>query len=518
MATTSAVQTGWLKWAIAFTVSLAAMLETVDTSIVNVALTDMQAGVGATVSQIGWVVTGYAIGNVIMIPLSAWLGDTFGKKRYFVFSMLGFTLASAACGAATNLTTLIVARVIQGLLGGGLLAKAQTFLFETFPPEEHGMAQAMFGVGVITGPAIGPTLGGFLADDLSWRWVFYVNLPIGALAVLASTLFLPVDRAKSANATHKVDWWGISLLIIMLGSFQTFLEQGEQNDWFESASIRGLAIAAAIGFGLFVWRELTTPKPAVDLRTLRHRSLAAGSLYMMVLGLGLYGLLFAVPIFTQSVLGFNAQRTGLLLMPGALMSALMMPIMGKLNRFDPRILIGLGSIILSCTCFALARINIDTGTPELFWPLLLRGLGTTMMFLPLSLATLSRLPPADLASGSGFFNLTRQLGGSIGIALLTTVLDRREAFHRAILAGDLSLYSPATQQRLDTLTATLQQRGIDPTTAHQQALALLDQTLSTQAAILSFADLFRGVGLLFLAAIPLLFLLGKSGTTKPSLH
>lgn len=510
-------QTGYiqgpLKWAIALTASLGAILEVIDTSIVNVALTDIQATLGATVSEVGWVVTGYAIANVVLIPLSAWLGDVFGKKTYFVFSMAGFTLASVLCGFAVNLPMLVIARILQGLFGGGLLAKAQTILFETFPPAEQGFAQAVFGVGVIAGPAIGPTLGGYLTDTLGWRWIFFINLPIGIIAVAMAIAFLQPDLPQRQQSQRRVDWLGIGLLVIAVGSLQAFLEEGEQDDWFNSGLITTLAILGTIGLGLFIWRELSTKSPAVDLRVLRHRSLAAGSLYSGILGMGLYGALFAVPLFTQGVLKFTATQTGWLLAPGALASAIVMVILGKIStKVDARILIGMGAIGTSLVMFQLAQITPQTGTGDLFLPLIWRGAATVLMFLPLSLATLGSLPKADIAAGSGFYNLTRQLGGSIGIAVLTTLLAQREAFHKAILLTKLTPYDPTTNQRLDTLTGVFQNGGADAATAHQQALMSLEQLVNTQAAILSYADCFRFVGVVFLCSLPLLLFLGKGGT------
>lgn len=507
-------QRGYLKWIIAFTASLGALLEVLDTSIVNVALTSMQSSFGATISQIGWVVTGYAIANVIIIPLTAWLGDRFGKKRYFIFSLAGFTIASMACGFSSSLEMLVVARVIQGLLGGGLLAKGQSILFETFPPAEQGVAQAVFGVSMISGPAIGPTLGGYLTDALNWRWIFFVNLPVGILAVVMAILFLPADREQPAHLP-KVDWWGIGLLAVALGSLQTFLEEGESNAWFESGFVVAMAIAAAIGLALFSWRELSTRHPAVDLRVLRYRSLAAGSLFSMVVGVGLYGTLFVIPIYAQSVLQFTAMQTGLLLLPGALTSAISILSLGRVSsKVDARLMIAVGSILTALVMFNLATINPGTGSDTLFWPLVFRGAAIVLMFLPLTLATLSPLPKADIPAGTGFYNLTRQLGGSIGIAVLSTILDRRQTFHRAILAEKVSLYNEQTRARLQALQGTMQSHGADPTTAHQQALGLLDQTVTLQATLLAYEDLFRIVGWVFICAVPLVFLLGK-GMSKP---
>jgi DHA2 family multidrug resistance protein len=512
---------GPLKWAIALTASLGAILEVIDTSIVNVALTDMQATLGATVTEIGWVVTGYAIANVVLIPLSAWLGDFFGKKTYFVFSLIGFTAASVLCGFSINLPMLIAARILQGLFGGGLLAKAQAILFETFPPSEQGMAQSVFGVGVIAGPAIGPTLGGYLTDTLGWEWIFFINLPIGIVAVIMAIAFLRPDSTQRPRGHQRVDWTGIVLLCIGVGSLQTFLEEGEKEDWFASSFIVTLAIAAVVGLILFVWRELNTKAPAVDLRVLRHRSLAAGSLYSGILGMGLYGALFVVPLFTQSILGFSATQTGFLLAPGALASAIVMILLGKISsKVDARILVGLGAGGTTAVMFSLANITPQSGTEDLFWPLIWRGAATVLMFLPLSLATLGSIPKEDVSAGSGFYNLTRQLGGSIGIAILTTLLAQREAFHRAILLAKLTPYDPETNQRLNALTSSFQSRGSDAATAHQQAIASLSQLVSTQAAVLSYADIFRFVGIVFLCSLPLLLFLGKGGASAkaPAAH
>ncbi|MBR8832415.1 MAG: DHA2 family efflux MFS transporter permease subunit [Chlorogloea purpurea SAG 13.99] len=500
--------TGPLKWGIAITAALGAILEVIDTSIVNVALTDIQASLGATISEVGWVVTGYAIANVVLIPLSAWLGDYFGRKAYFIFSLVGFTIASILCGFAVNLPMLVISRIIQGLCGGGLLAKAQSILFETFPPSEQGVAQAVFGVGVIAGPAIGPTLGGYLTDGLGWRWIFFINLPFGILAVAMAWFFLPKDKKQGLK--NAVDWWGIILLTLSVGSLQTVLEEGEKDDWFSSGFIVSLSIISVVGLILFVWWELRVKHPAVELRTLRYQSLWAGSIYSGILGMGLYGTLFVVPIFAQTILGFSATQTGLLLAPGALSSAVVMIILGKIaGRFDVRFIISLGVAGTVAVMWQLSNLTPQSGTEDLFWPLLWRGGVTVMMFLPLSLATLGGLPKSEISNGSGFYNLTRQLGGSFGIAFLTTVLQQREAFHLAILAAKITNYDSVTQERIYGLTQLFISKGSDPTTAHQQALAAIQQTIYTQAAVLSFADIFRIVGVIFICSLPLLFFLSK---------
>lgn len=499
-----------LKWLIALTASLGALLEVIDTSIVNVAMPQIQGNLGATLSEAGWVSTGYACANVVIIPLTAWLSNRFGRKNYLLFSLVGFTLASMLCGLSTSLTMLVIARVLQGLAGGGLLAKAQSILFESFPREEQGAAQAMFGIGVIAGPAFGPVLGGYLTDTLGWRWIFFINLPVGILAVLMAVVFLPSDDPEEISR-DPVDWWGIGLLAVGLACFQTMLEEGHQEDWFSSDFIVTVTIVAAVSMALFVWRELTTESPAVDLRVLKHRSLAAGSVYSLVLGMGLYGVIFAIPIFVQSNLHFTAMQSGLLQMPGALASAITMIIVGRrlVGRFDARLLVAVGALTMTSSAFILSHINPNTGTHSLFWPLIIRGIGTVFMFLPLSLATLGNLPQDKVAAGSGFYNLTRQLGSSIGIAIITTVLAQREAIHRSILVEKVTAFQPATQVRIDQLQSAFAQASSDPVGAQQQAYSVLDRIIDGQSALLSFADVFWYVALAFVASLPLLLLLSK---------
>ena len=378
------------QWAVVITVSIGAMLEVIDVSICNVALPHIQANLGATLAEVGWVVTGYAMASVVMIPLSEWLSERFGQRSYFVFCLAGFTGASVLCGLAPNLPALVLARIAQGLLGGGLLPKAQAILFQAVPRQWQGMAQGLFGVVVLAGPAIGPTLGGFLTDGPGWRWIFFINLPFGILTVLMALAFLPPDRDRTwgdeqgrplrpEGQQRRVDWTGIALLAAGLGSLQVVLEQGHQYDWLDNGGIRLLTLLAAAALPAFVWWELRCRAPAVDLRVLRHRSLAAGSLFSLVLGMGLYGTVFVVPIFAQTVLQYTATQTGLLMLPGALASALTMAVLGRnARRFDPRHLIVLGAVAMVVTMLQLAALGPDTGEHSLFWPLIFRGVTTVV--------------------------------------------------------------------------------------------------------------------------------------------
>lgn len=498
------------RWWIAVAVALGALMEIIDTSIVNVALVNIQASLGATLTQVSWVVSGYAIANVVILPLSAWIGDRMGRKRYFLVSLVGFTLASVLCGMSTNLSMLIIARVLQGITGGGLLAKAQAILFETFPREEQPKAQAFFGAIVIAGPTIGPTLGGYIVSNIDWRWIFFINIPIGIGAFFLASLVLPADESKSTKG-EPIDWLSILLLGVGLGCLQALLEEGQSEDWFESSFVVNLTVCAALGLTLFVWRSLASKHPVVDLRVLRYPSLWAGSLLSIVLGVALYGTLFSIPIFAQTVLNYTSQQTGILLLPGALAAAVAMPFVARLNRrVDPRLLLIVGSITLCVSVSWLSHITVQTGSGDLFWPLIVRAVGTSMMFMPLTLSTLGPIPRQRIAAATGLFNLTRQLGGSIGVALLATFLSSRQAFHGAMLGEQLGRGDPLVTERIRLLTQAFVGKGFDLSAAHDKAVALLDSSVRLQAAVLSFSDTFLVTVALVIATIPLVFVLGRA--------
>jgi DHA2 family multidrug resistance protein len=496
------------KWAVAAAVATGALLEVIDTSIVNVALTEIQSAVGATLTQVSWVVSSYAVANVIVLPLSPWLGERIGKKRYFVFSMIGFIVASMLCGVSTNLSMLIFARVLQGLAGGGLLAKAQAILFETFPREEQAMAQGFFGAIAIAGPVCGPTLGGFITTHSSWRWIFFVNVPIGIAAVLLCLSALPRDKPRGPS--ESIDWTAIGLLALGLGSLQTFLEEGNSEGWFDSRRILVLGGLASVALFTFVLRVLDSEHPVVDLRVLRYRSLWAGSLLSIVVGIALYGALFAVPVFAQSIMRYTAEQTGLLLLPGAITSAFTMVLASRLvRRFDARLVLALGGLTLVISLQWIARLTTATSDSQLFWPLVIRAVGSGLMFLPLNLASLSPIPREEVAKATGFFNLTRLLGGSLGVALMSTILDRRLAFHRSVLVSHLVDGDPKTSERIAMLTHAFTSRGMGEQVAHTQALAALDGSVMRQASVLSFNDTFFVTAVLVLLILPLALLLGK---------
>ena len=503
------LERGTLKWIITLSASLGAILEVIDTSITNVALPDIRGNLGATLSEAGWVSTAYACANVVIIPLSAWLGNRFGRKNYFVFSLVGFTVSSVLCGLSPNLGFLIAARILQGIAGGGLLAKAQSVVFESFAPGERGAAQAIFGLGVIAGPALGPVMGGWLTDHMGWRWIFFINIPFGILAVSMCTTFFPADEPEKLDRTGHVDWTGIALLAIGLASFQTMLEEGQQDDWFSSHFIATMGFLAFAGLVTFVWWELKVDNPAVDLRVLRHRSMIGGSLYSAILGMGIYGIMFAIPVFVQDYLHYTATQSGVLQVPGAIASAVTMILYGKLlSKYDPRLMIGIGALMTTATGVLLMGLNPDTGVQTIFWPLILRAVGSVMMFIPLSLATLGPLPKNEIAAGSGIYSLTRQMGSSIGIALITTMVTRRMAAHRAVLVSHITDYRQPVLDRLHSMTAGFSAMNGDPVAAQHRALGIIDQIVNGQSALIAYSDIFSYVAAAFVVSLPLLLLLG----------
>lgn len=491
-------------------VMLATLLEIIDTSIVNVALPEMMGNLGATLDEVGWVVTGYILSNVVVVPMTGWLAARFGRRRYFVASILFFTAASVACGLATSLPALVLFRVLQGIGGGALLATSQTIMVESFPAAQIGIAQAIFGVGVMIGPSLGPTLGGWITDQWSWRWIFFINLPLGLLAAgLCLAVLKDPPHVRAARAPT-VDWTGIVLLTLGVGSLQTVLERGHRLDWLASGEVRALALLAISSIVLFVRHELRAEHPVVDLRVLRHRSLAVGCTYGTVLGLGLYGSIFLLPVYTQSLLRWSAWESGLAILPSTLATALTMGFAGRLARsVGPAPIFVAGSVVFLLGIAGMTTWTLQSGHDTLFWPQVARGLGLGAMFVPLSVATLGGVPTRDIAQAAGLYSLFRQLGGSAGVALLATLLDHRGAIHRAYLSDHVSLLDGPTWERVSRMTAGLAQRGLDAWTARESTWKALDGILDREAAMLAFSDCYRFVLILFAVCLPLAFLLRK---------
>ena len=505
---------GLRGWLMLIGVMLALVLEILDSSIVNVALPSMMGNLGATVDEISWVVTSYIIANVIVIPMTSWLAGRFGRRQYFTGSILVFTAASFLCGLAHTLPELVVFRVIQGLGGGALMSTSQSIMMETFPPQRQGSGQALFGMGATLGPSLGPTLGGWITNQWSWPWIFYVNIPLGIIAAVLCWSYLP--EPKFARRAEGVDWTGIALLVIGVGALQTFLERGNKLDWFESDWIRVLAATAGVSLVAFVWHELRVEHPVVDLRVFRHRALAVGCVYGAVMGVGLYGSVFLFPLFTQQVLRWSSWQSGIAIAPSSLATALVMPIAGRIVwRSGPAPLFACGILIFVPTLWAMSHWTLQSGTTDLFWPQIFRGVALGLMFVPLSLATLRGLPPQDMLQGAGLYNLFRQTGGSMGIAILATLVDHRTTLHHAYLSESVSLFNVATQQRLQSLAGGLAARGLDPSSALAAAKQAIDGIVSQQSAVLAFRDCYWVILLLFLLLAPLVPLLRRPNVPAP---
>ena len=434
-------ETGFKKWIITITVIVASLLELIDTTIVNVSLPQIQGNLGATLTDAAWVVTGYSVANVIILPMSGWLGSFFGRKNYFLTSIIIFTIASFLCGNAHSLDELVAFRILQGVAGGGLISTAQSILLDTWPRDQVGTATALFGLGAIVGPTIGPTIGGWITDHFSWPWIFYVNLPVGALAAVGTYIFVkPTERD---GRDKPIDWWGIALLAIAVGSLQVILEKGEDEDWFSTTYIIVLTVMAVFGLLLFIWRELSTENPIVNFSIMRHRSFSVGMLTSFVLGVGLYGSTFVFPVFTQSLLGFSAQQNGEVLFPGGLFTIIIIPFVGSaLNKGMPaQLLAAAGMILFFIFSYMLSKSTLGMGFGDFFWPLALRGIAIALLFVPLTTLAIGSLRGAEIGQGAGLNNMMRQLGGSFGIAGLTTLIHIRQSVHRNSLLTYINPYN-----------------------------------------------------------------------------
>ncbi|MGA9212839.1 DHA2 family efflux MFS transporter permease subunit [Kaistella sp.] len=511
----SLVEYGARRVIITLTAILCALLEIVDSTIVNVALNDMKGNLGATLSEVGWVITAYAIGNVIIVPMTSWLSQQFGRRNYFAASIVIFTIFSFLCGNATSIWELVFFRLMQGIGGGALLVTSQTIITESYPLAKRSMAQAIYGLGVIIGPTLGPPLGGYIVDNFSWPYIFYINIPIGIAATLLTLQFIRSPKFSEKRKAKDVDWLGIGLLAAFVGSLQYILEKGHEDDWFDSKVIIVLTVVAVIGFILFLWRELTFRYPIVELRVLKNGNLRIGTIMSFILGFGLYGSTFIVPLYTQSIMGWTALESGALMIPAALTTAVMMPIIGRLltRGVKQQILVSLGLLLFFVYSFwGYNIITPDTGKSDFFWMLIVRGAGLGLLFIPITSLALSTLKGQEIGQGASFTGMMRQLGGSFGIAAITTFISNQTSIHKAALSSHLDANSFDVQQRIAGLKAMFQAKGLTPDVALQSAYKLLDLSVLKQATVLSYMDVFLYLGILFLICIPfVLFVKERKG-------
>lgn len=516
----SLVEYGSRRVIITITAIFCALLEIVDTTIVNVALNDMRGNLGATLTEVGWVITAYAIGNVIIVPMTSWLSQQFGRRNYFAASIIIFTVFSFLCGNATNIWELVAFRFAQGLGGGALLVTSQTIITESYPPEKRGMAQAIYGLGVIIGPTLGPPLGGYIIDHFSWPYIFYINIPIGIIAALLTLQFVRSPKYAEKSVSKDIDWLGIALLAIAVGSLQYVLEKGHDDDWFNSSTILVLGVMAVFGLFFFIWREMSFRKPIVELRVLRNGNLRVGTILSFILGFGLYGSTFIIPLYTQSTLGWTAQQSGMLMIPAALTTAFMMPLIGMLLQkgVPQQYLVAAGMLLFFVFCFwGYKIITPSTSEDAFFWMLIVRGVGMGLLFIPITTLSLSTLKGQQIGQGAAFTGMMRQLGGSFGVAVITTFLSRQNMVHRNNLVSQLNVYDPDVQQRVAGLQHNFMAKGMPANTALNAGYKSIDYIVSKQAAVLSYMDAFLYLGIMFLVCVPFVLMVKGSKNKKVDL-
>lgn len=487
----------------------AAIMELIDTSIVNVALSHMSGNLGATLEDTSWVITAYAIANVIIIPITGFLAGKLGRRNYYIGSIIAFTFFSLMCGQATNIWMLVVFRFLQGIGGGALLSVSQVIIFEQFPKEKQNVASALFGVGVFIGPTIGPTLGGYITEFYSWPWIFYINVPIGI--IVASVCFILLKEPDATPPPKRIDWNGILLLAIGVSALQTVLERGETDDWFEAPYITWLSVIATFSITLFVWWELRVKEPVVNLRVLKSRNLSIAAILTFVSGMGIFSSVFLTPVFAQRLLNFTPLQTGMLLLPGACLAIGGLIISARLLQrgISPVVLIVSGMGLFILFSWQMSSLNQDASAATITTALVWRGVGLALVTVPLTTLAVSSLAPADIPQGAALNNMMRQLGGSFGIAMVNTYLANRKAQHRYDLVSNLHTDNPAVANRLNGYARFFVSKGATLSDAKHQALGLLDNSVVKQSTLLSFSDAFLLVGLIFLGALPLLLMASR---------
>ncbi|MCM0082292.1 DHA2 family efflux MFS transporter permease subunit [Geomonas sp. Red32] len=497
------------KWLIALAVMLPALMEVIDTSVANVALPNMQGSLNAGTDEITWVLTSYMVSNAVVLPITGWLSRMFGRKRFLITCVILFTLSSLLCGAAPNLATLIFFRIVQGAAGGALIPISQAILLESFPHSEQGMANAIFGIGVMFGPIIGPALGGWITDNMTWRWIFYVNIPVG-IAALAMVGRFVTDPPHVTRGKATIDYWGLTFLTLGIGSLQIILDKGQQDDWFNSPFIVIFTVVSVVSLLLTVWVELRHPHPIVNLRLFKNVSFLAGNLVMFMIGFGLYGSLMVIPLFLQTLMGYTATQAGLVLAPGGVATLLLMPLVGAgLSKVDGRKIVFAGLVISAWSMFIWRGFPLATAYGDFLWPRIVAGVGLSMLFVPLTTLTLGGMKPEQMGDATGLYSLLRNIGGSVGIAATSTLLARYNQMHQNLLVSRLNPFNPVYQEKVFSISQGYAARGVGPADAQQLGVSSVYRLLQQQAAILSYNRVFWILGLGFLAVIPFLLLLKK---------
>jgi DHA2 family multidrug resistance protein len=498
-------------WIVALSVMFATFMEVLDTTVVNVSLPHIAGSLSASIDEATWALTSYLVANAIILPMTGWLASMFGRKRLLMLSVVGFTASSFLCGLAPTLGMLIVFRILQGATGGCLQPLSQAVLLEAFPPHDRGKAMGFWGLGIVVAPILGPVFGGWLTDNYSWRWVFYINIPVGIASIAMTKLFI-FDPPYLRSESRKIDYWGIGMLAVGIGALQFVLDKGQEEDWFASHTITTLTIVAAVTLTALIIHELTTENPIVDLRVFKARSYAVGVFLMTVLGFVLYGSLVLLPIMLQTLLGYPSLQAGIAMAPRGIGSFFMMPLTGLMTgRFDARKLLTVGLIIGGLTLLWLSRLNLQAGYWDIFWPQLVQGAGMSLLFVPLTTVSMDPIPRERMGNATSLFNLMRNIGGSIGIATTGTMLARQQQATTAMLVRNVTPYDASSQSMLAQMQGAFMTAGADAATAASRAYAAVFGMVQKQAAMVSFVGIFQLLGITFLVLTPLVLLMKRPG-------
>jgi len=496
-------------WIIATAVMLSTFMEVLDTTVVNVSLPHIAGSLSATIDESTWTLTSYLVSNAIILPMTGWLSNFFGRKRMLMMSVGGFTAASFLCGLAPSLPFLIFFRVIQGACGGGLQPISQAILLESFPAKDRGKAMGFWGLGIVVAPMVGPVLGGWLTDSYSWRWVFYINVPVGIASLILTRLVL-FDPPYIRRTSKGVDYWGIGMLAVWVAALQILLDKGQEKDWFGTSWITAMAVIGIMVLAAFILYELRAKEPVVNLRVFKNRTYTTGACLMAVLGLGLYGSTVLIPLVLQTLLGYPAYQAGIAMAPRGLGAFIAMPAVGLLlARFDARKMLTLGMIVCGATLLEFSRLSLDAGFWNYFWPLLIMGLSLGLMFVPLTTITMDPIPKESMGNATSLFNLVRNLGGSIGIAAMSTLQIRRQQMDINVLGAHVNPYSPTAVQMLRSLEQFFASRGADPALASHRAQAAVFGIVRQQASMLAYDYVFVVLGAMFLGMVPFVLLMKR---------
>jgi DHA2 family multidrug resistance protein len=503
------------RWIVSISVVFATFMEVLDTTVVNVSLPHIGGTMSATVEEATWVLTSYLVANAIILPMTGWLARHFGRKRLLLFAVTGFTVSSFLCGLAPNLESLIIFRIFQGLSGGTMQPMSQAIMLEAFPPEDRGKAMAFWGLCIVVAPIFGPVIGGWLTDSFSWRWVFYINIPVGIVSFVMARLFV-FDPAYLRRESSHVDYWGIGMLAVGMGSLQILLDKGELEDWFSSDTIVMLAVIAAIGLVAFVARELMAAHPVVNLRILKNRTFATGVFMISVLGFVLYGSLVLLPILLQTLLGYPALEAGIAMAPRGIGSLIATPIIGALLGYiGARRALSFGVITGSITLFWLGALNLNAGYWDVFWPQIIQGLALGCMFVPLTTIAMDPIPREQTGNATSLFNMMRNIGGSCGIAFSATLLARDRQIYTNILVQHVNPYSIQSRIVLNQLKSAVAAGGADAATASQRSYGMIFGMVQRQAAMMAFVDVFRIMAAIFLIIVPFIWIAKQPRLRKP---